>query len=137
LLERDQREFLDYWTRWVNEAIQPFLVLKMIPAVYSRRNLPDNLRAIEDAEAWASSLAAAHRQKCCLVWSRRISSWFNEDGTLSHRSEAVPGEPNMPYMQLPANPRRFLFGETPGTISLIECPEQPSCEDFLSNQRDQ
>jgi transcriptional regulator with XRE-family HTH domain len=113
LAERDQRAFLDDWNRWVNEPIQPFLVLKMIPAVYSRRTVPDDLRTIEDAEAWASSVAAANRQKCCLVWSRRISCWFTEDGSLSHRSEAVPGELNMPLMQMPASKGRFLFGESP------------------------
>jgi hypothetical protein len=137
LAERDRLEFLDYWTRWINEPIQPFLVLKLMPAIYSRRNLPPNLRTIEDAEAWASSVAAANRQDCCLVWSRRISCWFNEDGSLSHRSEASPGEPNMPYMQLPGNPRQFLFGETLATISLIERPEEPTSEELLSNQSDQ
>ena len=125
LADRDQREFLDHWTRWVNEPIQPSVVIKMVPAVYSRTNLPGDVRTIEDAEAWSSSLAAANHQRCCLVWSRRISCWFNEDGSLSHRSEAVRGELNMPYMQLPGNRRRFLFSEGLKTISLLECPEPP------------
>src|SRR4051812_7321926 len=34
MADRDQGEFLDAWARWVNEPIQPYLVLKIMPAVY-------------------------------------------------------------------------------------------------------
>ena len=39
-----------------------------------------------------------NRIQVCLVLSRRVSAYFDNDGSFSHASEAVPGSgPNHPY----------------------------------------
>jgi hypothetical protein len=43
----------------------------------------------------------------CLVLSRRWSLWINADGQVEARTEARPGQPNMPFMQVQG--RRFLL----------------------------
>jgi hypothetical protein len=42
-----------------------------------------------------------------LVVSRRWSVWIDADGQVEARTEARPGEPNMPLMQVKG--RRFLL----------------------------
>lgn len=91
LVEQDRREFFQKWLDWVNEPIQPHLVVRIISAVYSRRELSPGIVTIEEAEAWAASVAKESRMKCCLVWNRRLSIWFDETGRIAGRTEAVPG----------------------------------------------
>jgi hypothetical protein len=73
---------------------------------------------MDEAERWAAAVAAEKKRKCCLVWSRRISVWFAEDGTVYSRTEAVPGEPNVPWMKVGGT--RFLFGEGLRTVGVVE-----------------
>src|SRR5215471_1669473 len=96
LVEQDRREFYQAWLEWVNQPITPYLVIRVIAAIYSSRAVPPAITTMEEAERWASAGAREIQQRCCLVWSRRISCWFNEDGTLTKMTEAVPGEPNTP-----------------------------------------
>ena len=65
------------------------------------------LKIGSEAEAWAASVAREIRKRCCLVWSRRISIWFGEDGSVVDKTEAVPGEPNCPWIKIGG--RTFLF----------------------------
>jgi hypothetical protein len=109
LVERDRREFFERWLAWVNEPIQPYLVERLIPAIYRKMPVPSEITTMDDAERWAAAVAAEKKRKCCLVWSRRISVWFAEDGTVYSRTEAVPGEPNAPWTKIGG--KRFLFGE--------------------------
>ena len=43
----------------------------------------------------------------CLVLSRRLSVWIGPDGQVEARTEAIPGEPNMPFIEVRG--RRFLL----------------------------
>jgi hypothetical protein len=104
LVEEDRREFFENWLAWANEPIQPHLVVRLIAAVYSRRELSPDIGTIDEAEVWAASVARELRLKCCLVWSRRISIWFDETGRMVGRTEAVPGEANVPWMRIGGKP---------------------------------
>jgi hypothetical protein len=118
LVEQDRREFFEKWLAWVNEPITPYLVERLIAAVYRKVPLPSEIKTMVEAEAWASAVALERRRKCCLVWSRRISVWFAEDGTVYSRTEAVPGEPNAPWMKIGG--KKFLFGEGLKTVGIVE-----------------
>ena len=89
------------WTKWANEPIRPYLVVRLMPAVYSRADLPDEVRSVEEAERYASRFAKGHRLRVCLVLSRRVSAYFAADGSFDYASEAVAGgEPNQPYTKI-------------------------------------
>jgi hypothetical protein len=111
LVEQDRREFFEEWLAWVNVPIQPYLVIRLIPAVYSKRAVPSRITSLDEAEAWASSVAVECRRRCCLVWSRKLSSWFDEIGELSMRTEAAPDEPNTPWMMLKGKGQPFLLDD--------------------------
>lgn len=130
LVEQDRKEFFERWLVWVNEPIQPYLVLRLMPAIYSQTPVPPEIVTMEAAEAWASAFAAKMRMSCCLVWSRRISCWFRNDGTLYDRTEAVPGEPNVPFLQLGG--KTFNVGCDLKTFESVSWPRKPATCDFVN-----
>ena len=117
LVEQDRREFFAKWLAWVNEPIRPHLVVRLMAAVYCRRWLPGEITTMDEAEGWASAIAKQQKMKCCLVWSRRISCWFDEGGKLYSRTEATPGEPNVPWMRIGG--KTFNFGPDLGSVSSV------------------
>ena len=116
--ERLQEDLAD-WLKWANETIRPYIVMRLMPAVYSQAELPDEVRSVEDAERYASEFAKERRLRICLVLSRRVSVYFADDGSRQYASEAVPGgEPNQPYTLIGG--RRCLMQFTDHGISLPE-----------------
>ena len=89
LVELDRKEFSQAWLEWANEPIQPYLVIRVIAVVYSSRAVPPGITTMEEAETWASAVAGGIKKRCCVVWSRRISCWFSEVGTLTTRTRAA------------------------------------------------
>jgi hypothetical protein len=128
LAEQDQREFFAKWLVWVNQPIQPYLVVRLMPAIYSQTKVPPEITTMEEAEQWASSFAAKMKRSCCLVWSRRISSWFREDGTIYDRTEAVPGQPNVPFLKLGG--KTFAVASDLRTFTSVSWPKKPETCDF-------
>jgi hypothetical protein len=110
---------------WVSEPIKPYLVIRLIAAVYNSRALPPEITTLEQAEKWASAVAAEIKKRCCLVWSRRISCWFSEDGTLTQRTEAVLGEPNTPWIKIGGKGPAFLFGDNLASVRRLDWPRKP------------
>lgn len=123
LVEQDQREFFEQWLAWANEPITPHLVIRVMAAIYTTRAVPPAITTMEAAESWASWVAREIKKRCCLVWSRRISSWFGEDGSLLQRTEAVPGEPNVPWIKIGG--RMFLFGDDLRSTTPVVWPKKP------------
>ena len=94
-----RQEDLRERARWLNEPIRPHMVVRLMAAVYCPVALPDGIESVEDAERYASEFARERRVQVCLVLSRRISVYFNADGSKASVSEATPDdEPNHPYM---------------------------------------
>jgi len=127
LAEQDRKEFYQAWLEWVNEPIQPCLVIRLMAAIYSSRAVPPEITTMGEAETWASAVAGEIKKRCCLVWSRRISCWFSEDGTLTTRTRARPGEPNTPWIKVGGKGPAFLFGDDLGTVSMVDWPKKPEC----------
>ena len=95
-----QKDLAD-WTEWANEPIRPYLVVRLMAAIYSPAELPDEVRSVEDAERYASAFARERKLHVCLVLSRRLSVYFGDDGSFRYASEAVPGgKPNQPYAEI-------------------------------------
>lgn len=122
LVEQDRREFFDGWLKWVSEPVEPFLLIRLMGAIYTRQDLPIGITTMDDAESWASSVAAKEKLKCSLVWSRRISSWFDSNGQMLMRTEAAPGVPNIPWIKVGGHGRPFVFRDELRTTNTIEWP---------------
>lgn len=113
------QEDLADWLAWANEPIRPYLVVRLLAAIYSHAELPDEVQSAEEAERYASEFAKAHKHRVCLVLSRRLSVYFDDDGTFEYVSEAVPGgEPNQPYTVV--GNRRCLMNPTERGIAFQE-----------------
>lgn len=110
LEEQDRRAYLAEWERWASETVPMVLVARLIPAVYKQVPLPPEVTTQEAAESFAREFAMEHAWRCCLVVSRRLSVWIGKDGEIEARTEAKPGQPNMPGMTLKGSRRPFLFG---------------------------
>ena len=124
LVGQDRKEFFEAWLKWVNEPIQPHLVVRLMAAVYSSQKLPPEITTMEEAEAYASSVAAESKRRVCLVWSRRISCWFLPTGELNVRTDAEPGQPNLPWLKVRGKGTAFVFGEGLTTGSTVDWPVQ-------------
>ena len=126
LVEQDRREFFQVWPAWVNEPITPRVVQRLMAAVYRQMSLPDDITTQDEAETWAAGVAREWKRKCCLVCSRRISSWFDTDGS-SFRREAVPGKPNVPWIKIGG--KTFNFGEVLGSTTLVQWQHKRGVQD--------
>ena len=100
LVEEDRRQFFAEWSEWANTPIQPYIVLRLMAAIYSHVDLPPEIESVEEAEAFAAELSRSRKMKCCLVLSRKISVWYDFDGRRMFVTEAVPGQPNSPYSRI-------------------------------------
>ena len=97
LVEEDRRQFFAEWNEWANEPIRPYVVVRMMPAIYCPHDLPEEIQSVKEAEQYTADFSKKNRLKCCLVLSRKISVWFSHDGCIENVTEAVPGQPNVPH----------------------------------------
>jgi hypothetical protein len=115
LAAEDERRFLDGWNRWADEPVEPYAVVRLLPAVYKTVRLPAGLRSLNEGEAFTADLARQWSRKVCLVISRRYSLWLDEQGKAYARTKAELGQPNGPFMALGRSRRsswvRSLFAE--------------------------
>lgn len=128
LIEQDRQEFCKAWNEWADVPTAPFIVIRLLPAVYKRSYLPDGIVSVEEAEIIAADAARRWGKKVCLVWSRRRSVWLDSEGQATARTDATPGEANIPTMRLKGSQRSFLL-QHPATgkviLRLIDWPEYP------------
>ena len=109
LIEQDRQEHLQAWEAWVSQIVPIQLVVRYMAAVYGSVKKPGDITTPEQAEAFACEYARKHRLRVCLILNRRQSAWIDEQGSVYARTEATPDKPNMPWMQLRGDKRRFLF----------------------------
>ncbi len=96
LHDEDFRE----WEKWVDEPIKPYLVVRYVACMYAPWELPTDVRTQADAEKHASDTARKYRLQVALVWSRRLTVFFDQQGERWMVSEATPGEANTPWVQI-------------------------------------
>jgi hypothetical protein len=93
-----------------SEPVRPYVVVRILPAVYQRIELPDHALGPEAAEAFAANVARERRMKVCLVLSRRASVWYDAEGNKTGRLEATPEWPCAPYAVIGGKRVQFDFG---------------------------
>ena len=108
-----QRLAEDYqeWLAWANEPIRPYLVVRIMAAVYKHIQLPDDSLEPEAARAFASRSALEWKGfKSCLVLSRRESVWFDATGRECGRTEATPKMQCEPFTVIGGKRIQFSVG---------------------------
>ena len=87
----DEQERLRAWAAWANEPVKPYGVLHLMPGMYGPLELPPGVTQ-KEAEAFVAEKARETKNRCCLVWSRRVSIFFASDGSVECVREATPTE---------------------------------------------
>lgn len=115
-----QSEWLGQWNDWVNQPIKPYLVVRMKWGFYVKQDLPAEVETSDDIRSYASSVAKRLNKKLCLVMSRRISMWYEEDGTCEKFTEAQPGTPNVPTMRVSGSNKDFTFHQQGNRLTVTD-----------------
>ncbi len=125
-MEQDRREHFEAWMQWVNEPVQPHLVVRAMAGFLLEHQLPCGLESLEDMEQYAAAYAKAYRK---LVWlcpgTRRFTVRFDEQGEKIEVVEATPDTMAIPWMRLAKDRRQFLFGSQGGGVLSMKTLSQP------------
>lgn len=103
-IEQDRAE----WQRQANQPIEPHLVVRLMPGVYSHMSIPGEVRQDRQSlESFAAAIAAAKRKSVVLVLSKTARVWFNEDGAVTRVTEDTFENEYGPRLSIGG--QRFLF----------------------------
>lgn len=120
LKEEDEESAFKAWAEWARQPITPHIVVRLIPGVYQRRPLAEGISSREAFEI-ATEVAQTMHCKACLVLSRHVSYWFDEQGRITGISQAIPGFPNTPTMSVNGQlSRRFCLGAGDRMLAIEE-----------------
>lgn len=122
LIAVDRQEYYEKWLQWVDTPIEPYCVTRLMATVYRSIAVPPELTQ-EQAEARIADFAKKEHLICCLVWSRRLSVWFNREGVVYARNEATPGVIHMPCSRI--GHKSFLFAGDLRKMVSVELPPKP------------
>ena len=104
------------WEAWAGQPVTPSLVTKAIPGIYFSKVAPADIVTLEEAEAWVKGIMTEEGFRNPyprrLVYSRRLSVWFDRDGNVTARAPSTSGDPGHPYMRI--GNKRFLFSVESG-----------------------
>ena len=92
----------------MDEPVEMDLILKLIPAVYQRVEIPAEIEGSEETTKYASEIAKQTHFEACLALNRRESVWIRADGTIKFQTTAKYGFPNIPYTGI--GKKKFHFG---------------------------
>ena len=97
------------WEQWADEPVEPYLVVRLMAAIYSSKSIPAELHSDREAmKRFASDFARGNRHfRVCLVLCRRFRVWFDRDGSKEGETEDIFEQSSLPYMRLAG--RKFLL----------------------------
>ena len=97
------------WEQWADEPVEPYLVVRLMAAIYSPKSIPAELHSDREAmERFASDFARRnHHFRVCLILGRRICVWFDRDGSKEGETKDTFEQSFQPYMRL--GRRKFLL----------------------------
>ena len=96
-VKKANQKDLDKLQAWLDEPVPMELLIKPLPGVYIRVDIPDEIDSDEKAVDFAASRALHFKSESCLILSRKKSIWFNPDGSLKFTEENQDGvsQPSM------------------------------------------
>lgn len=97
---------LDNYQSWLDEPVPIELLIKPLPGVYFKVDIPDYVDSDEKAVQLAISKSKKLNFESCLVLNRRKSVWFNSDGSLKFEEKNQDGV-FQPFMSVGS--KQFIF----------------------------
>ena len=128
-----QMQWLRQWNEWVSQPIKPYLVVRMMYGFYVKFDLPDGVETADQIRNHASCIAKRFNRKLCLVMSRRISMWYEEDSTCEKITEAQPGIPNIPTMRFSGSDKDVTFHQKSGGMTIIDVDHLQRSSEVFEN----
>lgn len=122
LIAQDRQQWYEEWLQWVDAPVEPYMVVRLMAAMYNRLSLPRGVTQ-EQAEQITSDFAKEKKLRCCLVWNRRLTVYFDRHGEIEQRTHAEPGIVNSPCSSIGG--RSFIFGGNLTQVVAIELPQKP------------
>jgi transcriptional regulator with XRE-family HTH domain len=108
LIDRDHLEYRDRVNAWLDEPMEPHVIVRLIPAVYAYHKLPAEVTTLEEAEEHTRQKLKKWPLKLVLVWTRRISVFFDPQNPQGCRLDSTPERMVHVYSCLGNRP--FLWG---------------------------
>ena len=112
LIEQDRQRYLQEWTAWADTPIHPSLIFGHVGGFCWGQTLPAGMPQ-DAAEEHAAKVAREMERKILLVFSRRLSIWFDRDGNYTSVIEAT-SDTVVPYLQMGS--RKFTFDLAAGEL---------------------
>ncbi len=69
------------WEAWANERVPVSLLLRGMPSIWHRVEVPPELTRPEAVLVWALAAPQHKAYMRCICWSRRHATYIREDGT--------------------------------------------------------
>ena len=98
LIKLDREANEAEYERWLNEPINMYYTIRMMPTVYLSYDLPSNIKTEDEAIAYVSAIA---KDKKCLAWlnlSRRETVLIDRSGGITERHKHCLHDTTLPYL---------------------------------------
>ncbi len=129
LIEQDRQRYLQEWTAWADTPIHPSLIFGHVGGFCWGQTLPAGMPQ-DAAEEHAAKVAREMERKILLVFSRRLSIWFDRDGNRTFVTKAT-SDTVVPYLRMGS--RKFTFDLAAGEPKMLGMPasdyfQKSSCQ---------
>ena len=90
----DKNAQLTEFNKWACQTIDPYLIIRYMPAVYASKEVPKAfISSREEAEEWCSKELRTYRAKGYLNWTKIDQTFFEKGGLNPVRFKASFDEP--------------------------------------------
>ena len=112
-IKLDENAKLKEFNKWAAQTIDPYLIIRYMPAVYASKEVPKAFIASrKEAEEWCSKELKKYKAKGYLNWTRIEQTFFKKGGLNPSRFKGSFKEP--PYsswMKVSGSSKKFIFKE--------------------------
>ncbi len=100
LINKDRQEQEEEFEKYLSEPIQPYFILRIIPAIYQSYDLPGNFSTEEEAAEYVAGIAKEKQKKALLCLSRREKISINEKGEIMGKIKTTMDNAHYPYTRI-------------------------------------
>ena len=110
-IKLDQNIQLTEFNKWASQTIDPYLIIRYMPAVYATKKVPAAFKSSrKEAEEWCSRELRSYRAKGYLNWTRIDQTFFERGGLNPRRFEAsFEDPPSSSWMKVAGSSKKFIF----------------------------
>ena len=108
----DKNAQLTEFNKWSCQTIDPYLIIRYMPAVYASKEVPKAfISSREEAEEWCSKELRTYRAKGYLNWTKIDQTFFEKGGLNPRRFKASFEEPPCSSWMKVSGSSKFIFKE--------------------------